>query len=170
MFSKYFFFRDEFLLFHLMNLNTDYIQKFINSKRNKDKARRYIIYLKYQLSAISPLVYDTIKDSADKFCDNTKEDSGGFVTFTGGESGSFLGSHVVFKLPNYKLIMTMREFKLRFYYCQAPCYYSSRWTNIGLSRLEKRLMYFLSWYKLDNKSKIETFKNNKEYDKIINRR
>lgn len=170
MLSKYFFFKDDFLVFHLVNSNIDYLHTFIKSKKNKDKARKYIIHLKYQLSSISPLVYEIINKSVDRFNDNTCEESGGWTRIKDQKYGIFLYNHLIINLYNYRIIMTINGINLLTLYDPKKTHYNPEMIILKLSRLEKRLIYFLGWYKLDNKNKIEKFKANSEYDKIINRR
>lgn len=162
-----FFNKNKYLIFHLASKNNLELKRFVSRSKNKDKARKTIINLKYKLSTLSPLLFKVV--SIHSVMINqlfVAESSGTYIGFDDSES-HYMINIFIFKCLNFRITAARRDRE----WGKGPqiyIYENERRigrTLIKTSRFENNLMKLLIKFNVENATAVSNFvRDKKEYD------
>lgn len=159
--------KDKYLIFHLAAKNSLELKRFVSRSKNKDKARKNLINLKYKLASLSPLLLNVVTLHSTMINPKFSVESSGSYISIDGMSSIYMVGIVVFECKRYTLTSARQD---REWWLGKRVYLHSReisyeHVSIKTSAFEEDIMKRLINFNLENRRTLEEFKKNKkEYD------
>lgn len=163
-----FFNKNKYIIFHLASKNSLELKRFVSRSKNKDKARKELVSMKYRLSSLSPLLYRVVVLHSEMINRLFHvEDSGSYMYIEDGRNSMYMVDIYIFKCLKFRLKTCRRDREWgkgpRLYLFESES--RSGNTVIKTSKYEHKLLDNLISFNLINQKAVDNFKRDKkEYD------